>query len=93
MVGGGGGTFGGALSLAVHPPPPPPEICHIMKYAMHVTSTYLGWLVVKHNKVSITDVETRQMIAGVLCIKDIFVGNICRSSSVICIPTIKEKRF
>ena len=51
---------------------------------------HLGWLVVKDHQVSVTNVETRQMITGVLCIKDVFIGNIGSASGVIGISTEKK---
>jgi hypothetical protein len=49
-------------------------------------------LVVEHDQVSVADVEARQMLTGILGIKDVLVDNKGSASSVGCTSTVRREK-
>lgn len=48
--------------------------------------TYSVRIVVENDQVTIADVEARQVVTGILGIKNIFIDHICCSSCFRCVP-------
>ena len=57
----------------------------------YITS-YLGWLVVQDNQVTVAYIETWEMVTGILGIKYILVNNKRCTSCFWCIATVKNKK-
>lgn len=54
--------------------------------------TYSVCIVVENNEVTVADVEARQVVAGILGIKDVFVHDISCSSGFRCVPSEKRNK-
>ncbi len=57
-------------------------------------ATHLMGLIIQHDKVSVTDIETREVLTGILGIKNILVNDKCCALCVGCIaPGIKRSKY
>lgn len=61
----------------------------VYKCCVWVACTYSVCIVIQHHKVAVADVETWQVIASILGIKDVFIHHIGRPSGFWCVPSVK----